>query len=85
MREKFDNCAGRLLTEDKASALGDAVEVLETLDDIREITSTIGDAGLSMEFHELAPPHQPFQLLKEVLAISHKMVVAGSSQHRLVK
>ena len=44
LREKFNDCAGRLLAADKAAALADAVEDLETLDDIRALTMIIGDA-----------------------------------------
>ena len=47
VRKKFDSCARSLLPEDKLTALGDAVEVLETLDDIRAITSIIANARLS--------------------------------------
>ena len=47
VRDKFDNCTGRLLAADKAAALGDAVESLETLDDVRELTSIVADGGLS--------------------------------------
>ena len=44
VRDKFNDCAGRLLAADKAAALGDAVEALETLDDIRALTLIVGDA-----------------------------------------
>jgi 2-methylcitrate dehydratase PrpD len=49
LRDKFNDCAGRLLAADKAAELGDAVEVLETLDDIRALTMIIGDAEPSAE------------------------------------
>ena len=49
LRDKFNDCAARLLAPDKAAALGDAVEALETLDDIRALTMIIGDAEPSAE------------------------------------
>ncbi len=49
LREKFNDCAGRLLAADKAAALADAVEDLETLDDIRALTMIIGDAEPAVE------------------------------------
>ena len=49
VRDKFDDCAGRLLAADKAAALGDSVESLETLDDVRALTSIVADTGASGE------------------------------------
>ena len=49
VRDKFDDCAGRLLAPDKATALGDAVEALEAVDDVRALTSIIANAGSSEE------------------------------------
>ena len=49
LRDKFNDCAGRLLVADKAAILGDAVEALETLDDIRAVTSMVADAEPSEE------------------------------------
>ena len=45
VRDKFNDCAGRLMAADKVAALGDMVEALETLDDLRALTLIIGDAG----------------------------------------
>ncbi len=45
VRDKFNDCAGRLIAADKVAALGDMVEALETLDDLRALTLIIGDAG----------------------------------------
>ena len=45
VRDKFNDCAGRGLAADKVAALGDAVEALETLDDIRALTVIVADAG----------------------------------------
>jgi hypothetical protein len=44
VRDKFNDCAGRLLAADKVAALGDAVEALETLDDIGALTVIVADA-----------------------------------------
>jgi len=44
VRDKFNDCAGRLLAADKVAALGDGIEALEMLDDIRALTVIVADA-----------------------------------------
>ena len=49
VRDKFDDCAARLIAPDKVAELGDMVEALETLDDIRALSTIIGHAGAMEE------------------------------------
>ena len=49
VRDKFDDCAGRLLAPNQATALGDAIEALEAVDDVRALTSIVANSGSSEE------------------------------------
>lgn len=56
LREKFENCIGRVLPSSCARTLADMIERLETLADMRELSALLCGGGRARNLHAIAAP-----------------------------